>query len=82
MNELRIAKDRLLRMCARLTEGEVLYKEEEAARYGCSARSGTLADQGALSYYRCHSYLYGGTVDPSARRLGEVFAYARLVCAD
>lgn len=25
MNELRIAKDRLLRMCARLTEGEVLY---------------------------------------------------------
>ena len=39
MNELRIAKDRLLRMCARLTEGEVLYKEEEAAKYGCSARS-------------------------------------------
>lgn len=39
MNELRIAKDRLLRMCARLTEGEVLYKDEEAARYGCSLRS-------------------------------------------
>lgn len=39
MNELRIAKDRLLRMCARLTEGEVLYKDEEAARYCCSLRS-------------------------------------------
>lgn len=39
MNELRIAKDRLLRMCARLTEGQVLYKQEEAKRYGCSLRS-------------------------------------------
>lgn len=39
MNELRIAKDRLLRMCARLTEGHVLYKQEEAERYGCSLRS-------------------------------------------
>ena len=39
MNELRIAKDRLLRMCARLTEGEVLYKDEEASRYCCSPRS-------------------------------------------
>ena len=39
ISEPRIAKDRLLRMCARLTEGEVLYKEEEAARYGCSLRS-------------------------------------------
>ena len=39
MSELRIAKDRLLRMCAKLTEGHVLYKQEEAARYGCSLRS-------------------------------------------
>ena len=39
MNELRIAKDRLLRMCARLTEGQVLYKQEEAKKYGCSLRS-------------------------------------------
>lgn len=39
MNELRIAKDRLLRMCAKLTEGHVLYKQEEAAKYGCSLRS-------------------------------------------
>lgn len=39
MNELRIAKDRLLRMCARLTEGEVLYKRKEAEEYGCSLRS-------------------------------------------
>lgn len=39
MSELRIAKDRLLRMCAKLTEGHVLYKQEEAAKYGCSLRS-------------------------------------------
>ena len=39
MNEPRVAKDRLLRMCARLTEGHILYKKEEAERYGCSLRS-------------------------------------------
>ena len=39
MNEPRIAKDRLLRMCAKLTEGHVLYKEREAEEYGCSLRS-------------------------------------------
>ena len=39
MSDMRIAKDRLLRMCAKLTEGHVLYKREEAKRYGCSLRS-------------------------------------------
>lgn len=39
MNDMRIAKDRLLRMCSRLTEGEVLYKQKEAEKYGCSLRS-------------------------------------------
>lgn len=39
MNEPRVAKDRLLRMCARLTEEHILYKKEEAERYGCSLRS-------------------------------------------
>ncbi|MBO5604839.1 MAG: WYL domain-containing protein, partial [Acidaminococcaceae bacterium] len=39
MSEPRIAKDRLLRMCARLTEGHTLYKKEEAERYCCSLRS-------------------------------------------
>ncbi len=38
-NTPRIAKDRLLRMCAKLTEGHVLYKQEEAAKYNCSLRS-------------------------------------------
>ncbi len=39
MNEPRIAKDRLLRMCAKLTEGQVIYKQKEAELYGCSLRS-------------------------------------------
>ena len=29
MSEPRIAKDRLLRMCAKLSEGKVLYKQKE-----------------------------------------------------
>ena len=39
MNELRIAKERLLRMCSKLSEGHVLYKLQEAEEYGCSLRS-------------------------------------------
>ena len=39
MSDMRIAKDRLLRMCAKLTEGHVLYKQEEAVKYSCSLRS-------------------------------------------
>ena len=39
MNTPRIAKDRLLWMCAKLTEGHVFYKQEEAAKYNCSLRS-------------------------------------------
>ena len=39
MNELRIAKERLLRMCSKLSEGHVLYKQQEAEEYGCSLRS-------------------------------------------
>ena len=39
MNELRIAKDRLVRMCVKLSEGKVLYKQKEAEEYGCSLRS-------------------------------------------
>ena len=39
MTELRIAKDRLLRMCAKLSEGQVLYKKKEADAFGCSLRS-------------------------------------------
>lgn len=39
MSESRVAKDRLLRMCATLSDGDVLYKQKEAEEYGCSLRS-------------------------------------------
>lgn len=39
MAEDRIGKDRLLEMYARLAEGKVLYKLEEAEHYKCSLRS-------------------------------------------
>ncbi|MDO4756007.1 MAG: hypothetical protein Q4A54_06660 [Parabacteroides sp.] len=39
MENFRNTKDRLLSMHARLVEGKVLYKAEEAKRYGCSLRS-------------------------------------------
>ena len=39
MESFKIAKDRLLFMYSRLIEGKVLYKEEEAKRFGCSVRS-------------------------------------------
>ncbi len=39
MSELRIAKDRLLYMYSRLVDGKMLYKKEEAIRFGCSLRS-------------------------------------------
>ncbi len=39
MTDLRIAKDRLLYMYSRLVDGKLLYKREEANRFGCSLRS-------------------------------------------
>ena len=39
MKNYKVAKDRLLFMHSRLVEGKVLYKEEEAKRFGCSLRS-------------------------------------------
>ena len=39
MTDLRIAKDRLLYMYSRLVDGKMLYKKEEAQRFGCSLRS-------------------------------------------
>ncbi len=39
MTDLRIAKDRLLYMYSRLVDGKLLYKREEASRFGCSLRS-------------------------------------------
>ena len=39
MTDLRIAKDRLLYMYSRLADGKMLYKKEEAQRFGCSLRS-------------------------------------------
>ena len=39
METYKVAKDRLLLMHSRLIEGKVLYKEEEAERFGCSLRS-------------------------------------------
>lgn len=36
MTDLRIAKDRLLYMYSRLVNGKMLYKKEEAQRFGCS----------------------------------------------
>ena len=39
MENYKVAKDRLLFMHSRLIEGKVLYKEEEAERFGCSLRS-------------------------------------------
>ena len=39
MENYKVAKDRLLLMHSRLIEGKVLYKEEEAERFGCSLRS-------------------------------------------
>lgn len=39
MTDLRIAKDRLLYMYSRLVDGKLLYKKEEANRFGCSLRS-------------------------------------------
>ena len=39
MENYKVAKDRLLFMHSRLVEGKVLYKEEEAKRFGCSLRS-------------------------------------------
>ena len=39
MENYKVAKDRLLFMYSRLIEGKVLYKEEEAERFGCSLRS-------------------------------------------
>lgn len=39
MDDIKIAKNRLLCMYAKLAEGKVLYKQEEAQIYGCSLRS-------------------------------------------
>ena len=39
MEELKIAKDRLLNIYGKLVEGKTIYKEEEIAMYGCSPRS-------------------------------------------
>lgn len=39
MTDLRIAKDRLLYMYSRLVDGKMLYKKEEAQRFGCSLHS-------------------------------------------
>ena len=39
MEELKIAKDRLLNIYGKLVEGKTIYKEEEIAMYGCSVRS-------------------------------------------
>ena len=39
MEELKIAKDRLLNIYGKLVEGKTIYKEEEIELYGCSARS-------------------------------------------
>lgn len=39
MTDLRIAKDRLLYMYSRLVDGKMLYKKDEAQRFGCSLRS-------------------------------------------
>lgn len=39
MTDLRVAKDRLLYMYSRLVDGKMLYKKEEAQRFGCSLRS-------------------------------------------
>lgn len=39
MTDLRIAKDRLLYMYSRLVDGKMLYKKEEAQRFGRSLRS-------------------------------------------
>lgn len=39
MENYKVAKDRLLFMHSRLIEGKILYKEEEAERFGCSLRS-------------------------------------------
>ena len=39
MENYKVAKDRLLFMQSRLLEGKVLYKMEEAKRFGCSLRS-------------------------------------------
>ena len=39
MENYKVAKDRLLFMHSRLIEGNVLYIEEEAERFGCSLRS-------------------------------------------
>ena len=39
MTDLRIAEDRLLYMYSRLVDGKMLYKKEEAQRFGCSLRS-------------------------------------------
>ena len=39
MEELRIAKDRLLHMYSKLAEGKTIYKNEAMEQYGCSSRS-------------------------------------------
>ena len=39
MAEYRIGKDRMLEMYARLAEGKMIYKFEEAMHYKCSPRS-------------------------------------------
>ena len=39
MDNFKNTKDRLLSMHSRLMEGKMLYKAEEAKRFGCSLRS-------------------------------------------
>ena len=39
MENFKNTKDRLLSMHSRLMEGKMLYKAEEAKRFGCSLRS-------------------------------------------
>lgn len=39
MEEIKIAKDRLLNMYGKLVEGKTIYKDEEVELYGCSPRS-------------------------------------------
>ena len=95
MENFQNTKDRLLSMHARLVEGKMLYKAEEAKRYGCSLRS-IQRDIDDLRYFFFNQNEYDGIkqelvydkklnaykLDPPLRKIltnQEVFAVLKIL---
>ena len=72
MDNFKNTKDRLLSMHSRLMEGKMLYKAEEAKRFGCSLRSiqRDIDDLRSFFFNQISPFLQGPPIFTSASEEG------------